>query len=125
MNEVIQAAAELQDICESQGWQFCFIGGLALQRWGEPRETVDVDLSLFAGFGDEQQFVESLLNHFEARIPDAAVFATDRRVLLLRSRKGVGLDVALAGWTLNESSFAKQESWTGITSETICNHLSN
>ena len=56
MNEVIQAAAELQSICQSQDWDFCFIGGLALQRWSEPRETVDVDLSLFAGFGEEHRF---------------------------------------------------------------------
>ena len=96
MNDIIQAAAELQGICQSEGWQFCFIGGLALQRWSEPRETVDVDLSLFAGFGDEQQFCDVLLKHFAARISDAADFARDRRVLLLRSTKGVGLDVALA-----------------------------
>ncbi len=96
MNEVIQAAAELQSICQSHDWHFCFIGGLALQRWSEPRETVDVDLSLFAGFGDEQQFTDVLLKHFSARISDAAAFARERRVLLLRSTKGVGLDVALA-----------------------------
>ncbi|HEU4930761.1 MAG TPA: hypothetical protein VFT48_01720 [Pyrinomonadaceae bacterium] len=42
MNKVFEAAAELQNVCQSQGWQFCFIGGLALQRWSEPRETVDV-----------------------------------------------------------------------------------
>jgi hypothetical protein len=96
VNEVIQAAAELQAICQSQGWQFCFIGGLALQRWSEPRETVDVDLSLFAGFGDEQQFCDVLLKHFAPRISNAAAFARERRVLLLRSTKGVGLDVALA-----------------------------
>jgi len=96
VNEVIQAAAELQTICQSQGWDFCFIGGLALQRWSEPRETVDVDLSLFAGFGDEQRFTDVLLEHFEARISDAVAFAQERRVLLLRSSKGVGLDVALA-----------------------------
>ena len=96
MNEVIQAAAELQSVCNSQGWQFCFIGGLALQRWGEPRETTDADLSLFAGFGNEEHFINFLLTHFEERIPNAAQFAKDRRVLLLRSKKGVGLDVALA-----------------------------
>ena len=45
MNEVIRAAAELQSVCIAQDWRFCFIGGLALQRWGEPRETVDVDLT--------------------------------------------------------------------------------
>lgn len=41
MNEVIRAAAEVQSFCESRSWRFCFIGGLALQRWGEPRETID------------------------------------------------------------------------------------
>jgi len=45
MNEVIRAAAELQSFCIAHDWRFCFIGGLAVQRWGEPRETVDVDLS--------------------------------------------------------------------------------
>ncbi len=73
MNEVIQAAAELQAVCQSQGWQFCFIGGLALQRWGEPRETTDADLTLVAGFGNEEPFIQILLQHFEGRIPDAAM----------------------------------------------------
>ena len=110
MNDVIQAAAELQTICQSQDWQFCFIGGLALQRWGEPRRTVDVDLSLFVGFGDEQQFCDVLLKHFAPRISDAAAFAKERRVLLLRSEKGVGLDVSLAALpyealVINRSSY--------------------
>jgi hypothetical protein len=97
VTEVIQAASELQAVCQAHGWQFCFIGGLALQRWGEPRETIDADLTLLAGYGEEQPFVEVLLRHFEGRIPDAAQFACERRVLLLRSRSGVGLDVSLGG----------------------------
>lgn len=95
MNEVIRAADELQSLCQAQGWQFCFIGGLALQRWAEPRETVDADMTLLTGFGGEERFIRILLQHFESRIPEAAEFALARRVLLLRSRKGVGLDVAL------------------------------
>ncbi|HKZ79679.1 MAG TPA: nucleotidyl transferase AbiEii/AbiGii toxin family protein [Pyrinomonadaceae bacterium] len=102
MNEVIQAAAELQAVCQSQGWQFCFIGGLALQRWGEPRETADADLTLLTGFGGEEPFIKILLEQFEGRIADTAQFARERRVLLLRSRKGVGLDVALAGLPFEE-----------------------
>jgi hypothetical protein len=101
--EVIKAAAELQALCESQGWQFCFIGGIAVMRWGQPRETADADLTLLAGFGGEEQFIQTLLAHFEGRIPDAAEFARDRRVLLLRSSKGVGLDVALGGLPFEES----------------------
>lgn len=102
MTEVIQAAAELQALCLEQHWQFCFIGGLAVQRWGEPRETVDADLSLLTGFGGEEPFIQLLLQHFEGRIPDAAQFARERRVLLLRSKKGVGLDVALAALPFEE-----------------------
>lgn len=102
MIEVIRAAAELQAVCEAQRWRYCFIGGLALQRWGEPRETVDVDLTLLTGFGGEEPFVEILLGHFEARIEDAAQFALTRRVLLLRAKSGVGLDIALAGLPFEE-----------------------
>lgn len=102
MIEVINAAAEIQAVCLAQGWQFCFIGGLALQRWGEPRETVDADLTLLTGFGGEERFIRILLEHFEGRIPDAAQFAMERRVLLLRSSKGVGLDVALGALPFEE-----------------------
>jgi hypothetical protein len=105
--EVIRAAAELQALCESEGWRFCFIGGLALQRWGEPRETIDVDLTLLTGFGGEEPFVRKLLEHFEGRIAAAAEFALTRRVLLARTRSGVGLDIALGGLPFEESAVAR------------------
>jgi hypothetical protein len=83
VNEVIRAAAELQVVCENAGWRFCFIDGLAVLRWGEPRETVDVDLTLISGFGAEDRFASSLIAHFEPRIDDAVGFALANRVLLL------------------------------------------
>ena len=107
MIEVIRAAVELQSVCEAQRWRFCFIGGLALQHWGEPRETVDVDLTLLTGFGGEQPFIEILLSRFEARIENAAQFALTRRVLLLRAKSGVGLDIALGGLPFEESAVAR------------------
>ena len=51
MLESYRAATDLQDRCRASGWRFCVIGGLALQRWGEPRETIDVDVTLLTGFG--------------------------------------------------------------------------
>lgn len=103
MNAVVRAAADLQAVCEAEGWRYCFIGGLALQRWGEPRETVDVDLTLLTGFEGEMVFVSTLLEHFEARIDQAAEFARTHRVLLLRTESGVGLDIALGGLPFEES----------------------
>jgi hypothetical protein len=81
LNEVIRAAADLQRVCESERWRFCFIGGLAVLRWGEARETVDVDLTLVTGFGGEEPFITTLLARFEPRIEDAEGFARANRVL--------------------------------------------
>jgi hypothetical protein len=51
--DVLAAAGEVQSFCQQHGWRFCFIGGVAVQRWGEPRLTQDVDLTLLTGFGKE------------------------------------------------------------------------
>jgi hypothetical protein len=95
--DLVRQARAVQDFMEGRGWSFCFIGGVALVRWGEPRATVDVDLSLFTDFGTEAPFVDDLLSHFAPRIPNAREFALENRVLLLYTPAGDGLDVALAG----------------------------
>jgi hypothetical protein len=105
--EVLRAAAQIQALCDNEGWRFCFIGGLALQRWGEPRETVDVDLTLLTGFGQEDPFIERLMQEFETRIEDAAGFARLRRVLLIRAHSGVGIDVALGALPFEETAVAR------------------
>ncbi|HUF47316.1 MAG TPA: nucleotidyl transferase AbiEii/AbiGii toxin family protein [Vicinamibacterales bacterium] len=112
MNALIRAAADLQAVCEGARWKYCFIGGLAVQRWGEPRETVDVDLTLLTGFTDESGYVATLLAAFEPRVPDAEAFARDNRVVLLRAPSGVGLDIALGGLPFEESVVARSTMFT-------------
>ena len=46
LGPVFDAALAAQHACEELGLQFCVIGGVALQRWGEPRFTADADLSV-------------------------------------------------------------------------------
>jgi len=95
VNPIFAAALELHQFCSRRAWSFCFIGGIAVQRWGEPRLTEDADLTLLTGFGDEEPFVDELLAAFSPRRPDAREFALRYRVLLLSSRNGVPLDVSL------------------------------
>jgi hypothetical protein len=95
--DLFQVALELQAFFWSREWRFCFIGGLALQRWGEPRVTQDIDCTLLTGFGGELGFIRTLLGRYQGRIEDAEQFALRNRVLLLRSDSGVGIDVALGG----------------------------
>jgi hypothetical protein len=88
-------AAELQLLLDSKAWRNCLIGGLVLQRWGEPRLTKDVDMTVLTGFGGEEKVVDLLLARFAGRRPDAREFALQNRVLLIQSADGIGMDVAL------------------------------
>jgi hypothetical protein len=116
---VLTAAGEVQRFCQAQGWRFCFIGGVALQRWGEPRLTQDVDLTLLTGFGSEEAFVDALLKRFAPRRPDARDFALSRRVLLIQTRKGVGVDAALGALPFEERTVQRASEWDWATGETL------
>jgi hypothetical protein len=90
-----------------------------LQRWGEPRETVDVDLTLGTGFGSEEKFINSLLARYAARIENAAQFALDHRVLLLRAQSGVGLDIALGALPFEETMVERSNKFAFSAEGTI------
>jgi len=104
MSGFIEAAGSLQHLFEARGWRFCFIGGIAVLRWGEPRFTRDIDVSLLCPFGSEGEIAAQLLgSQYTGRIPDAADFARRNRVLLLQSARGVPIDIALAALPFEES----------------------
>jgi len=102
VNPIFTAALELEGFCAARGWRFCFIGAIAVQRWGEPRLTQDADLMLVTGFGDEEPFVDALLGAFGSRREDAREFALRYRVLLLEAQNGVPLDLSLGAMPFEE-----------------------
>jgi hypothetical protein len=107
VNPILETAAEIQGFCQDEGWRFCFIGGIALQRWGEPRFTQDVDLTILTGFGSEAPVIDALLARFEARRSDARVFALRHRVVLIRSSARVPIDIALGAMPFEERTVAR------------------
>lgn len=107
MRSLLQAGAAVQRRLEQRGWRFCFIGGVANFRWGTPRLTNDLDLTLLTGFGGETAFASALLEEYESRVPDGLGFALQHRVLLLRTRDGFGLDVALGAMPFEERTIER------------------
>jgi len=105
--DLIEEAGRLQQFLSAQGWKFCFIGGLAVQHWGEPRLTRDLDLALLTGFGGEAGFLDRLLEAYAPRISQAREFALSRRVLLLKSQSGIGIDVSLAALPFEEAAIGR------------------
>lgn len=104
MNDILAAAAEVQNFLQAKEWSFCVIGGVALARWGQPRTTIDVDLVLLTGFGTEEPFVDELLAKFRPRREKAKEFALLNRVLLLQASNGVGIDIALSALPFEENT---------------------
>ena len=87
MRDLFLLASEVQSFCQVRGWRFCFIGGIALQRWGEPRLTAGIDIAILTGFGQEAPYIEELCSAFAGRLPDAADFAHRSRTCCF-SRSG-------------------------------------
>ncbi|MBF0501577.1 MAG: nucleotidyl transferase AbiEii/AbiGii toxin family protein [Candidatus Riflebacteria bacterium] len=97
MNALFRAAMNVQKrFCDNK-WAFCFIGGVALQYWGEPRLTRDLDLTIFTGFGGEEAVIDTLLSAYSSRISQPREFALARRILLLQDEDGIPLDISLGG----------------------------
>ena len=109
MNELCRVALEVQFECEKRHWKFCFIGGLAVQHWGEPRFTRDVDLTLLTGFGKEEDYIDPLLETFAPRMEGCRDFALQNRVLLLKSSEGIGIDIALGALRFEEHAVNRSQ----------------
>ena len=90
----------------------CLIGGMVISRWGQPRATTDADFSVLAPYGEETGVLDALLAHFQPRRPDARAFALDRRVLLLVTTEGVGIDAALAAFPFEIEAIEKATPWS-------------
>lgn len=116
-NRLLDAALEIQEFCRTRHWRFCFIGGIAVQHWGEARLTRDADLTVFTGIGDEASYVDELLARFESRVAAARAFALAHRVLLLRATNSIPIDLTLGALPFEDravDSARDEEIVTGI-----------
>lgn len=99
MRSLIAEAAALQIFVEENRWEFFFIGGLAVQFWGQPRLTDDIDLTVFTNLSDELTFISKFLERYRPKFSDAEKFALTNRVLPMYSDEGLGIDLVLGGLT--------------------------
>lgn len=116
IEELLQTASKIDKFLKKQSWKFCFIGGVAIQRWSELRFTQDVDLTLLTGFGKEEQFVDTLLKEFSPRQRDAREFAL---VLLAKTAEGIDLDIALGALPFEERTIARASLWEANPNVTL------
>jgi hypothetical protein len=122
VNPLFAAAVDVERFCQGRGWEFCFIGALAVIRWGEPRLTRDVGLTILTGFGGEERYIDDLLSQFSPRRGDAREFAIRYRVVLLETGT-VPVDVALGAMPFEERAVRRATAWPladGTSIRTCC-----
>lgn len=111
MNEILDAAAEVQSWLDQRAWSNCIIGGLAVIRWGRPRTTVDADFSLLTGFGGEVEFLETIQATFSPREPGEFEFALRNRVYRGFASNEVPIDIGLAAFPYEEQIITRSQSY--------------
>ncbi|MEM6602363.1 MAG: hypothetical protein AAF649_13370, partial [Verrucomicrobiota bacterium] len=110
-HSVIQAAAELDATLTRMGYPYCLIGGIAVQRWGEPRMTQDADATVLTDIVHDEPVVDQLLEHFQPRDNDARDFALARRVLLLYASNQVPIDISLGATKFEKNCIERSSAW--------------
>lgn len=92
----LEAAWEFHEFLTAHEIPYVIIGGLAVQYWGQPRLTVDVDLTVLIPPEDIADFVQMIVKHFDSRVPDPVGFARQARMILIRASNGGEVDISLA-----------------------------
>ncbi len=76
MNPREEASWELHQFFAELGIPYAIIGGVAVQIWGQPRLTIDVDLTAVAPLDQPSNvFIQQVLDCFPARTNNALELA--------------------------------------------------
>lgn len=94
MIDPFEAAWEIHLFLGEHKIPYAVIGGLAVQYWGDPRFTRDVDITVLLPIG-EQEFYDMLADRFSFRVSNPSEFARQTRMVLLRASNGFEIDVSL------------------------------
>jgi hypothetical protein len=95
VNRQFETAWHLHRFLIERGIPYAIIGGIAVQRWGQPRLTRDVDLTVLLTPGQEEITLREMVEIFPGRIDDAVSFALQHRVLLVTVPGGSEADLGL------------------------------
>lgn len=96
MNKQEAAAWELHQFFQTLELPYAVIGGMAVQWWGEPRTTQDVDLTIVAPLDRPSSvIIQQILDRFPARIENALEFARRSRVILITVSSGCPVDISM------------------------------
>lgn len=98
MTRLEAALLEIAALLEEIHLPYMLIGGLAVAQWGEPRATLDVDVTVWVEPGEFDSTLETLAARLDVRTSQPIEFARRTRVLPARASNGIPVDLVFACW---------------------------
>ena len=96
MTPLDHAIHDITRALESLRIAYAIIGGIANAVWGEPRATIDVDVTVAVDDDDLLATVPAIARSFRVPVSDPVAFVQQTRVLPLDTADGVRIDVIFA-----------------------------
>jgi len=107
VNGQFEAAWQLHRFLTERDIPYVIIGGIAVQCWGEPRLTIDVDLAILLPAGGEERRLREIAAAFPPRLKDAVAFALEHRLLPVDVPGASPADLSLALPGFEEEAIAR------------------
>lgn len=101
------ALAQLTQVLAGGRIPYMVIGGLANIIWGEPRATLDIDVTVWALDPQIPDVVDMLGRHFTILVEQPGEFIDETRVLPLESANGVRIDVIFGLLSFEQDAIAR------------------
>ena len=96
MTPLDRAVHDITSALEQLHIEYAIVGGIANAIWGEPRATIDVDVSVSVNERDLPDTVPAVAARFRPAIADPVAFVEQTRVLPLDTSDGIRIDVIFA-----------------------------
>jgi predicted nucleotidyltransferase len=96
MTKLEAALAEVARELGALGIPYALIGGLAVSLWGEPRATLDIDITVWVPPDRTKAVVEALCERFASVSIDPVGFVRGTHVLPVMTSQGVRADIVFA-----------------------------
>jgi len=107
MTALERALLELAQTLTNNRIPYMIIGGMANAVWGEPRATLDIDVTVWVAEEEISEVVSLLTGVYQPRISDPAAFIEETRILPLHSEAGVAIDVVFGTLPFEQQAIAR------------------
>ncbi len=97
MNKLDGALKDVQEFLKKQGVPYMVIGGIGNLVWGEPRLTVDIDITVHISPVKERDFIREIESRFRILVENPDEFVKKTRVLPIEITQSVKGDFIFAG----------------------------